>query len=430
MKKVIIIVLALFLALPAISLAGTATSRWDLTIGGFVKFDMGIADQGVGADYTTAQRASYLGNENIDDKYGNFYTAAGETRLNFLVKGPEGWGAKTSAFIEGDFKGMNVTNGGEYGFFDLRHAYMKFDWPNTTLIAGQTWQRWGYLPTYTGINLGTNDVNPFLRGQRQPQLTVEQRFNKSWSASLGLYASANNLGTVGGESRVNSFTRSGMPFIESEIVFKSDACGKIGPWQMLFGLGGFFGKEKQTYNIGGATTQSWRDKDVNAWGIALKGFIPIIPEKKQSKAGALSVSGNIFTGQNLSWFASSFSNSYARGSVAYRDYVAPVVTGGRIQIQYFFTNKLFATGWYGYGRVNFSQPYMVSTAINTTTVQNIRHTIINLSYDLNDAIRLGAEYANISTRYAGWQYNTGTTGPVLDKQGSFNAFRIGAFYFF
>jgi hypothetical protein len=85
MKKVIVIVLALFLTLPAISLAGTATSRWDLTIGGFVKFDMGIADQGVGADYTTAQRASYLGNQNIDDEYGNFYMASGEASLLRII---------------------------------------------------------------------------------------------------------------------------------------------------------------------------------------------------------------------------------------------------------------------------------------------------------------------------------------------------------
>jgi hypothetical protein len=68
----------LFLALPAISLAGSATSRWDLAIGGYVKLDMGYADQGVGADYSTAQRGSYNGNQNIDDEYGNFYMASGE----------------------------------------------------------------------------------------------------------------------------------------------------------------------------------------------------------------------------------------------------------------------------------------------------------------------------------------------------------------
>ena len=45
MKKILVIMLALFLAIPAISYAGSATSRWDLTIGGNIKFDVGWSDQ-------------------------------------------------------------------------------------------------------------------------------------------------------------------------------------------------------------------------------------------------------------------------------------------------------------------------------------------------------------------------------------------------
>ena len=48
MKKTLVIMLALFLAIPAISYAGSATSRWDMTIGGNIKFDMGWADQSGG----------------------------------------------------------------------------------------------------------------------------------------------------------------------------------------------------------------------------------------------------------------------------------------------------------------------------------------------------------------------------------------------
>ena len=49
MKKFIVIALALFLAIPAISFAGSATSRWDVTIGGYIKADFGYATQGQGA---------------------------------------------------------------------------------------------------------------------------------------------------------------------------------------------------------------------------------------------------------------------------------------------------------------------------------------------------------------------------------------------
>ena len=54
MKKFIVITFALFLAIPAISFAGSADSRWDVTIGGFIKADFGYTTQSQGADYRTA----------------------------------------------------------------------------------------------------------------------------------------------------------------------------------------------------------------------------------------------------------------------------------------------------------------------------------------------------------------------------------------
>jgi len=428
MKKSVITAIALFLLMPSLSFAGSATSRYDLTIGGYVKFDMGYATQGVGADYSNAVRSSYQGNQNQNDEYSNIYAASGESRLNFLIKGPEGWGAKTSAFIEGDFRGTQ--GGGTYGVFALRHAYIKMDWANTSLIMGQTWNRWGNIGTTSNIVLGVNDVNPFLRGQRQPQITVEQRFSKNWSASLGLYSPANSLGTAGGATQVNSFTMSGLPFAEGEIVFKSDACGKIGPRNLLFGLGGYIGQDKHSYISQAAaagTPQKYSDDKVNSWGVALKGFIPIIPEKKGDKTGALALSGNIFTGQDMSWFASAYPGAWAVGAANSRHYSAPIVTGGFGNLQYYFTDKLFVTGLYGYASVNLSTPY-AQVAANVNGIRNLQHIMVNLSYDLNPAIRLGVEYANIYTRYANFQ--TVVAGQYYDTKGSVNSVRIGAWYFF
>ena len=139
MKKTIIILLALFLALPAISFAGSVTSRWDMTIGGYVKADMGWADTGFGLDSNNATRKGLPGvRENRASEYGVLGMAAGETRLNFLVKGPDAWGAKTSAFFSGDFISFF---GGEAappgtGGFGLMLAQMTFDWPNTSLLIG------------------------------------------------------------------------------------------------------------------------------------------------------------------------------------------------------------------------------------------------------------------------------------------------------
>ena len=436
MKKVIIVALALFLAIPAISYAGSVTSRWDVVIGGYVKFDMGWNDKGVGADFMLAPRKSAGGNENILNEYGNFFTAAGETTLNFLIKGPDGWGAKTTAFIEGDFEAKWVNGGNandqDYGLFSLRHAWMKFSWANTSLLIGQAWQVWGLVPTYGGRLLGNDFLAPFMKGARQPQIALSHRFDKNWAGVIAIAADTSNLGSGGGASKVNSFTRSSMPFGEGELTWTSDACGKIGPWQMLFGLGGFFGREKQTYNIGAPAAQAWRDKDVNAWSVLFKGFIPVIPEKKGNKTGALSISGAVFTGQNMSWFGAGPSGpawgSYARADM---DYVAPTGSGGWGHIAYFFADNVHVNGYYGYARMNYSNNYQMKAGTPATLADmkwnNIQHIIVNLMYDVNPAVRLGLEWANINTNYPSW---TDSKGALYERKGSVNSFRIGAFYFF
>jgi len=112
MKKTLVIMLALFLAIPAISYAGSATSRWDLTIGGNIKFDVGWSDQSgaqSGNDMWAegvADRNPASGNTQLYNKYGTQLWGAGETGINFFVKGPDTWGAKTHAFILGDFTGF------------------------------------------------------------------------------------------------------------------------------------------------------------------------------------------------------------------------------------------------------------------------------------------------------------------------------------
>jgi hypothetical protein len=460
MKRFIVFVVAALLALPVVSFAGSADSRWDLTIGGYIKFDMGYATQSQGADYSAAQRESYGGYENFADEYGNFYSAAGETRLNFLIKGPDGWGAKTLGFIEGEFRG--TTAGSNYGTFALRHAYMKMQWANDALTIGQTWQKWGYIPTYSNVLLGVNMLTAFQRGSRQPQIMWDHKINKNFNFSVGAISPANSLGTAGGSTRVNSFTQSPYPFFEGEFTYTSDACGKIGPWQMLFSLSGFYGWDRQTYATQTVTSTpcpacppsavtrtpiTYEDELETAWGAAIKGFIPIIPEKKGDKGGALSVSGMLFMSQNPSWYLptspSTFTlGAYNTGSSTNPDYKYPKVWGGWGQVSYWFTNNLFISGWYGHMSYDMSNRYKYQTAsngqwINNNNIQSETQYIVNLSYDVNPAMRLGLEWDYIKTRYANYGTPVPTTptslpltGYYADKTGSMNAFRIGAWYFF
>lgn len=452
---------ALFV-LPALSHAGSATSRWDLTIGGFVKFDMGYATQAQGADYTRAERGSYGTYESFADEYGNFFSAAGETRLNFLIKGPDGWGAKTLGFVEGEFRG--TSGGSNYGTFVLRHAFMKMQWENDALTIGQTWQKWGYIPTYSNILLGVNMLSAFNRGGRQPQIMWDHTLNKNWNFSLGVISPTNSLGTAGGSTRVDSYTLSKYPFFEGELSYTSDACGKIGRWQMLFSLSGFYGWDRRVYNTAWTTSPgacgpgcvpgrpvnnpyAYDDDLETAWGASFKGFIPIIPEKKGNKSGALSLSGMLFASQNPSWYmGSTFAlGPYNRAAATNPDNAYPRVFGGWGQLSYWFTNDLFISGWYGQFKYSLSDRYKNltnsarSSFINNNVIEMERQFVVNLSYDVNPSMRLGLEWDYIFTKWANYGTDIpgskGSSAPVLsglyaDRSGKLNAVRIGAWYFF
>jgi hypothetical protein len=273
---------------------------------------------------------------------------------------------------------------------------------------------------------------------------------------------------------MDSYTRSQMPYFEGSFGWSSDKCGSIGPWKMLFALEGFYGRQKQistlnTIATGTGQYSAWfNEQNVDSWGIAFKGFIPIIPEKKGNKAGALSVSGNMYYTQNPGMFQSptsgaigantngSYDNAtytmtntgaaagqstlvLTQAQLVALDYAAPTQYGGWGQLSYFFTDKLFVNGWYGYTRTNTSTAFNSYQAggagtayTNAGDVVNTQEIIANIMYDVNAAIRFGFEYAWFNTRYANYGVASvnGSNQIVAAKDGTAQSFRVGAFYFF
>jgi len=113
------------------------------------------------------------------DKNGNdingepsFNYSAITSRLNFLITGPDAFGAKTSAFIEADFSGMsNVT----INTFRLRHAYLEMKWKKADLLLGQFWHPnfvTEVFPTVISLNTGA-PFQPFIRN---PQIRFTRHF--------------------------------------------------------------------------------------------------------------------------------------------------------------------------------------------------------------------------------------------------------------
>jgi hypothetical protein len=436
MKKFAILFLALLIAVPAVTYAGSATSRWDLTIGGYVKMDVGYVTQGQGADYRAASRGSIPGSQNVTDEYANLFWSGGETRLNFAIKGPDGMGAKTAAFVEGDFRG---TTGGSTtdGTFGLRHAFMTFDWANNQLLLGHTWQPWGLIPSFQILAFSENHF--FKGATRVPQVRYTQKFTKEFTAVFAASSpdstQALNSGYAAGAAAngVSDQTRSLVPDVSLEFKYATDKCGKIGPWMLQFGLAGMAGKEKHTYITAGAA----QDTSVNRWGASFWGYIPIIPDKKGNKAGALGLTGNVFAGQGLGIYLPAYPGGGLTGSYdttntnQFGGY--PTAFGAWTQLTYYFTDQFFANALYGFQQNNYSDAYSntINPAILTTStyangVKNLQNYVFNVMYDVNPAVRFGLEYTYVTTAYAG--YNAAV--PASDTKGSFQAVRFGAYYFF
>lgn len=145
-----------------------------LTWSGFVKAE---------AMYDTRQvveaREGYLSlypkNVNLDkngediNAHGSFNQYAMTARLTLKATGPDIFGAKASALIEGDYTGASNL---EINSFRLRHAYIKLKWNHTRIIAGQYWHPINIpemIPNVLSLNTGA----PFHPFSRQPQVRID-----------------------------------------------------------------------------------------------------------------------------------------------------------------------------------------------------------------------------------------------------------------
>ena len=479
MKKFVVLFVAVMLALPVMSYAGSATSRWDLTIGGMVKVDVAYVDQAINQDLTNAERQAGPGNTSSRDKWGNLGWGAGETRLNFLVKGPDTWGAKTSAFVEFDFRSMTSNaisaaarnNVEDYGLANLRHAFMKFDWPTFSLVMGRTWQVPGVQPCF--CLLGVNEIGPFNKGGLPIQIYGTWQATKQFSVTAGVMSPspenswpngtiANGIAADDGMNRIGK----ALPLFFTELAYKTDACGKIGPWMLQFAVGGAYGRENPIapatlgpdgdINSAAATNtvsagtgvQYWNqagyaNDTVDVWLATFRTYIPIIPEKAPGKlAGSLGFAATGFTGQDIRRFAGApgyqltaysynradYSGTAGANTVAHpvADHHAPTGSGGWGQLTFYFTDTVW-TGFY-YGTVQYNLSQNRKNVISPGSVERQDQYTVNLVYDPNPAIRLGLEYTYIMTHFSRNLY--AQSSGSLTSQGSVNMIRFGAQYFF
>jgi hypothetical protein len=105
---------------------------------------------------------------------GSFNILSIQTRLAGNIFGPDALGAKTSAYIEGEFFG-NINSG--INSFRLRHAWIKLNWKKTELLTGQWWHPM-FFPDCAPATVSFNTGAPFVVFSRNPQIKLTQSFGK------------------------------------------------------------------------------------------------------------------------------------------------------------------------------------------------------------------------------------------------------------
>jgi hypothetical protein len=418
-------------------MSSPAQSKFNLSIGGFVKADYTYNSSAVGPYYPAGPLPQGGTEKNLKDQ--SILTAR-QSRFWLKTTGPTLLGAKTSALIEGDFYGP-TTFSNEFGNFRMRLAYGTLDWPNTQIIFGQFWDMFSPAPANT-LDFRQGGPAGAPANPRVPQFRVTQKFNLNPDNYIRLAVavqnpSQNNPNDTAGnlpDTGVNNDSSLGsvgtygpMPAVGAHLMFVSKALGVApGFWglpmnSLQIGAFGLYGSQKIRGN-----------HNVDTYGYGVYGFIPVLASKDgKNRAMTMSLETQAYISAGLTVDSA---NSKAFIGTAPTVNAAQVVTAnGNLtaakgygflgQAVFYPTQSLGFTA--GYGRRN-AYNYATYSA-GDELYQDL--LFANVAYDLNAAVRIAGEYEHGSSHFKGISAAQAAAGANSDS-GQINTVRMSMIYFF
>lgn len=294
----------LVLAAAAFAMAGQAgaqeavTSKYKVNFYGFVKTDAVYNSHGAAGN-------DYLMYVDVDKASArDFRVSSKGTRLGFDITD----GDRVSGKIETDFQGDDAGNAG----LRLRHGYVALKAGKFDILAGQTWH-------LTPLEL-SGTVNEFAMGyagvlwMRAPQLRVTYKHSDALTFAAAAVRPTRNLTD-------NDGTGSGLPQAQAQAQLK-------------------VGKAK--FTLMGALGQ-WRKTTGEEGEVKLLDLGCNVP-----LTSALTLNGQVWTGQNLNDFLGGAGNVNQYGTMALK------ATGG-------FANLAFKPA----GRYSYNVAYGVDNPVNS-----------------------------------------------------------------
>ncbi len=225
---------------------------------------------------------------------GSFGGTLRQSQLRFEVFGPTVASARTQASVEMDFAGgfPETDNGVTLGLMRLRTATLRFDWKNTSLIAGQDAP---FISPLSPSSLATV-ATPALSYAGNlwtwiPQIRVEHRITTGESSQLSLQAGI--LDPLSGEDPPLQFDRipqageaSRQPAFATRVGFQK----RLRDRELRLGAGGFYSR------------QNWKfGRNVDAWAATADWTIPL--------GSPFTLSGEFYRGRSVAGFGGGLDQS-------------------------------------------------------------------------------------------------------------------------
>lgn len=399
-------------------MASPVTSKFNLSIGGFVKLDYAYNSVNLGANGAlgTLQNGIPKSSSAAGQQDQSIFTAR-QSRFWLKVAGPTFLGAKTNAIIETDFYGGGGSSN-ESPNMRLRLANGTLDWANTQVVVGQAYDIFGPAISST-VDFGSGNKTGAPNNPRVPQIRVTQKVSLNANNALRLVLGVQNpVQDTNAQSGTNGDTWGGKPNVAAQAMLINKSLG-VAP--------GYFGLSMNSLTAGvfglyGSHDAGGNNKTVDTWGYGFYTFVPLLPSKDgKNRAMTASFEGQVYLAANQSVNGATAGTlvGTAGNKTAAKGY------GFYGQLIFYPTQELGVTA--GYGRRN-AYNYASYSGINNFEKSN-SNLYANVAYDLNAAVRVAVEYQNLNTQYGNVTNGTGNLAG-LSGSGTANVARFAAFYFF
>jgi hypothetical protein len=231
-----------------------SSSKYRVRLSGMVLFNMSV-NRGTVDNLDFAQLATPPGPLSSS---GSFVASLRQSQIGLQAFGPTIAGAKTSADIQFDFAGgfPEAPNGVTFGIVRLRTGTVRFDWSDTSVVAGQDSL---FFAPLSPTSIATV-AEPALAYSGNlwswtPQVRVEHKFTMSDSSSFLVQGGI--LDSLSGDTPQSEYyryptwgERSGQPAYATRVAWTKKTEGQ----DLTLGFGGYYGRQAWGYN---RTVDSW-----------------------------------------------------------------------------------------------------------------------------------------------------------------------------